>query len=342
MPYIAKIGVLAATYAAAAKLGLMLDPVAGFATLVWPPSGHCSRRSRSLRFRALARRLARRVHRLGALRFGPRGATATTFLASAVAIAGTAYGFGPFNRLSLHESLLQLQVFMATMAVTSLALGALHSERAALLDQERRAHAAADRAIASRDDFLSVAAHERRTPLSALMLQLASLKEALKNVHADGDAGRLASKIDRASRQTDRLAALIEALLSVQAPPGVTGDWDRMRMDQVVTNLLSNAMKYGSGAPIAITVVRDGAQSRVEVRDHGIGIAQNDLNRIFGIYERAVSTRHYGGLGMGLFIARQIAEAHGGTIRATSEHRAGSTFVLELPHGAERLSLPMA
>jgi signal transduction histidine kinase len=86
------------------------------------------------------------------------------------------------------------------------------------------------------------------------------------------------------------------------------GNWDSLRLDQVLTNLLTNAAKYGAGKPVTVSVAGDGACARLEVRDEGIGIAPDALPRIFGRFERAVSERHYGGLGLGLYISRQIVE----------------------------------
>jgi chemotaxis methyl-accepting protein methylase/signal transduction histidine kinase len=118
-------------------------------------------------------------------------------------------------------------------------------------------------------------------------------------------------------------------MLRADAP--VRGRWDMMRLEQVVMNLLSNAIKYGAGKPIEVNLDADASNARLVVQDHGIGIAAEDLARIFERFERAISARHYAGLGMGLFIARQIVEAHGGTIRATSEPGEGSIFTVELP-----------
>ncbi|MBI2894030.1 MAG: PAS domain-containing sensor histidine kinase [Deltaproteobacteria bacterium] len=112
--------------------------------------------------------------------------------------------------------------------------------------------------------------------------------------------------------------------------PG-SGSWDRSRIDQVLTNLLSNAIKYGAGQPIEVSVEVEADFARLTVRDRGIGIAPEDRARVFGRFERLVSTRHYGGLGLGLWIARQIVEAHGGSIQVSGEAGAGSTFVVELP-----------
>jgi signal transduction histidine kinase len=119
--------------------------------------------------------------------------------------------------------------------------------------------------------------------------------------------------------------------LKVLAEGEVVGRWDPLRLEQIVSNLLSNAIKYGSGKPIAIDVRERDGTVRVAVADRGIGIEKEAMGRIFGRFERGVSLRHYGGLGLGLFIARQFAEAHGGTITAQSQPGAGSTFTLVLP-----------
>jgi signal transduction histidine kinase len=111
----------------------------------------------------------------------------------------------------------------------------------------------------------------------------------------------------------------------------LTGRWDRLRLEQVVTNLVDNAVKYGSGRPIHVRVEPNGSGAKLTVRDEGIGIAPEYLPRIFGRFERAVSERHYGGLGLGLYITRTLVEALGGMVRVESEHGRGSTFTVELP-----------
>jgi len=122
-----------------------------------------------------------------------------------------------------------------------------------------------------------------------------------------------------------------ECAIQLHADEPVVGKWDRLRADQVATNLLTNALKFGAGKPIDVTVDHDGPFARLTVTDHGIGIAPEDVERIFQRYEQAISSRAYGGMGLGLYIVRQIVEAHGGTIRVESQPGAGSTFTIELP-----------
>jgi signal transduction histidine kinase len=111
----------------------------------------------------------------------------------------------------------------------------------------------------------------------------------------------------------------------------VCGLWDRSRVEQVVLNLLTNAAKYGAGKPIEIEVTKDGDYAKLSVRDHGIGIEEEDQERIFARFERAVSVRHFGGFGLGLYIAREIVRAHGGSIHVESRMGGGSTFTVLLP-----------
>lgn len=239
----------------------------------------------------------------------------------------------------------------------------------------------ARKAIEVRDDFLSIAAHELRTPLSALVLQLSGLQGHLHGAKLGPLRGKMTGKIDRAVQATDRLNGLVDSLLDasriaagslllqpeacdladvaqrvldrfsdtarragcelrcrVAAP--IDGVWDRHRLDQILENLLSNALKYGPGQPVEVTVTKTDEVVRLAVRDHGIGIAEKDLARIFARFERAVPSRHYGGLGLGLYITRQGVEAHGGVIRVKSEPGCGSTFEVELPRRPELGAAP--
>ncbi len=119
--------------------------------------------------------------------------------------------------------------------------------------------------------------------------------------------------------------------LHVKVPPQAVGRFDRVRLGQVVTNLLSNAIKFGAGQPIHVALTADGKALRLAVSDEGIGIPPESLERIFGRFERAVSERNYGGLGLGLYITRKIVEAMGGTVSAQGAPGKGATFTVELP-----------
>jgi PAS domain S-box-containing protein len=235
-------------------------------------------------------------------------------------------------------------------------------------------------AIATRDEFLSIASHELRTPLTALELQLDGLNRAFARGGGLADKERLARKVAMAVRQADRLGSLIDGLLnvsrivngsfrlepqafdlvglvhevvqrfdeeaervgstiSVEVPDTLPGCWDRSRLDQALTNLLSNALKYGVGRPIDVALSSSSEVVRLGVRDQGIGIAPEDRQRVLGRFERAVSSSHYGGLGLGLYITNEIVGAHGGTIDIESGPGRGATFTLTLPRitlGKER------
>lgn len=109
------------------------------------------------------------------------------------------------------------------------------------------------------------------------------------------------------------------------------GRWDRVRVEQVLTNLLGNAIKFGAGRPIEVTIEATPTRARIRVCDHGIGISSEDQSRIFGRFERAVSSRHFGGLGLGLYICAQIVRAHQGSLHVESEPGKGACFTVELP-----------
>jgi two-component system, OmpR family, sensor kinase len=142
------------------------------------------------------------------------------------------------------------------------------------------------------------------------------------------DAGALLHEVlERFEEPLRRAGCAVQ--LEIEGP--LRGRWDRVRLDQVFTNLLGNALKYGAGRPIAIRAGRRGSEARVATRDHGIGIGPEDAERIFGRFERAVSVRHYGGLGLGLWISQQVVRSLGGRIELESQVGAGSTFTVVLP-----------
>jgi len=119
--------------------------------------------------------------------------------------------------------------------------------------------------------------------------------------------------------------------VAVDAPHPVAGTWDAARVDQVVTNLLSNALKYGAGRPVEVSVRAEAPHAVVVIRDYGVGIPPDEQDRIFGPFARATTARYHAGLGLGLWIAQQIARASGGRITVESQPGEGSTFSVELP-----------
>lgn len=227
-------------------------------------------------------------------------------------------------------------------------------------------------AVRARDEFLSVASHELKTPVTSIHLQIQLLLEILHRQGISGLPGdRLENALQNTDRQVSRLVRLINELLDVSrlttgnlilerdtvdlvalveetvgrlrpsSPSGialeahgpVVGKWDRLRLEQVVTNLVSNAVKYGQGKPVSVAVTQDAGQAHISVCDQGIGIEAGDLDRIFNRFERAVSEKQFGGLGMGLYIVKQIVQAHGGDIHVVSRPGEGSTFIVDLPLG---------
>ncbi|HEX3695789.1 MAG TPA: PAS domain S-box protein [Polyangia bacterium] len=121
--------------------------------------------------------------------------------------------------------------------------------------------------------------------------------------------------------------------LQLSAPATAVGCWDRLRLEQVLTNLLANAIKFGAGKPIDVVVSVEGPLARLSVADRGIGIPREQQKRIFERFERGVSSRHFGGFGLGLWISKQIIDAHEGTIRVDSRPGQGAMFAFEIPFG---------
>jgi signal transduction histidine kinase len=213
-----------------------------------------------------------------------------------------------------------------------------------------------------------MASHELYTPLHSLQLAVESVsrrhvtgpgevthalevvarqsKRLVGLVNGLLDASRLATgrvnlhpeSLDLAEVVKEMVAQLGQELaraeypILVQVPDTpVLGQWDRLALEQIVANLLSNTTKFGLGKPIHVTVEQVDDTARLVIEDHGIGIPAELLAKIFERFERAVSSRHYGGLGLGLNIVRTVVEAMGGTVHAQSTVGAGSTFVVELP-----------
>ncbi|MEW6055200.1 MAG: ATP-binding protein [Bdellovibrionota bacterium] len=228
----------------------------------------------------------------------------------------------------------------------------------------------ANEAIHARHEFVSVASHELKTPLSALYSYVQLIERALQSQIVEKNKLQLLSQ--NAEKQCKRVIKFVQQLLDVSylehrnfrlelenvdlcevvhdvvkrvrassssgqnafilaLPKSLMGRFDRIRIEQILTNLISNAVKYGENKPVEISIEQRLATVCIEVRDHGIGISSDQQKRIFQRFERAVSSRSYAGTGLGLWITSQIVEAHGGTIRVESKPKEGSTFIVELP-----------
>ncbi|WP_081465890.1 ATP-binding protein [Stigmatella aurantiaca] len=246
------------------------------------------------------------------------------------------------------------------------------AHRMALSVENARLYREAQEAIRLRDEFLSIASHELKTPLTPLSLKLQMLSREVKRQPDSPLRRSVEDYIVIGTRQVKKLSELVSDLLDVTRIAGgrlrlepepvtldllirevaaryepeaarlgsrlqlelqgsVEGHWDRLRLEQVITNLVDNAIKYGAGKPIHVGLHTRENQAWLHVRDEGIGIAPQYLSSIFGRFERAVSERHYGGLGLGLYITRTIVEAMGGSIHAESVLGEGATFTLALP-----------
>lgn len=225
---------------------------------------------------------------------------------------------------------------------------------------------------ARRDEFLALAAHELKTPLTALWLHLDSVLRSGRRPGEPELPVPIRGRIEAARRQVSRLAFLVDELLdmsrlrtgrlalvpepvdlaevarlvaarhareaaavasqlTVRAEAPVPGRWDRGRLELVVTHLLDNALEWGRGRPVTIEVARHGEEARLSVADQGCGIAPSEQARIFRRYERGQTGPDQGGLGLGLWITRELVERMGGAIGVESRPGAGARFHVQLP-----------
>jgi two-component system, OmpR family, sensor kinase len=265
-------------------------------------------------------------------------------------------------------ALIGASVFLPVAAVIA-ALGAL--VRAGFREREGAALALAD-AVRLRDEFISTASHELKTPLTSLSLVVHQLARRVTQGTA-GDDPNLPRLVRSVLRQQARLTVLVNNLLDVSrinsgrmhldlddvdlgrvvedvlehfegeldragtdvrvdSSGPVVGQWDRLRLEQVLTNLISNALKYGSGSPISIAIRCDpGTTAVLSVSNGGAGIPPEDHDRVFERFERGPHGSAPGGFGVGLWIVREIVTALGGTVRVASAPQQGATFTIALP-----------
>nr|WP_240672402.1 GAF domain-containing sensor histidine kinase [Corallococcus coralloides] len=258
-----------------------------------------------------------------------------------------------------------------TYAPEELTLTEELGRRAAFAIDNAQLYCSAQESIRARDEFLSIASHELKTPLTSMRLRVQQMESVLLMGARPMSSERVTRMLEVFQDQLQRLSNLADHLLDVSrvqekrldlrmeeidlvtvarhmaghvaeplqkagcdfelvAPEPVWGRWDRLRMEQIMLNLLTNAMKYGAGRPIRMEVAKHAGRAWLIVEDHGMGIPVESQARIFERFERA-SSLNYGGLGLGLFITRRIVEAHGGSIRVESEPGHGARFIVELP-----------
>jgi signal transduction histidine kinase len=223
-------------------------------------------------------------------------------------------------------------------------------------------------AVRMRDDFLSIAGHELRTPLTTLHMQVQLLiEEHAQRGTIDSSAGVLRSLtrlltlanelLDVSRIRAGRLRLEVERLelcalvrevapravaatrpprptLNIDAGAHIEGSWDPLRLELIITNLVTNACKYGGGKPVDIRVAPRPGGAEIVVKDRGAGIELCDQARIFERFERGAGASDFAGLGLGLWIARELAQAHGGQILVQSEPGQGAQFTVLLPLAA--------
>jgi two-component system, OmpR family, sensor kinase len=226
-------------------------------------------------------------------------------------------------------------------------------------------------AVHARDAFIAIAAHELRNPMTPMLGYVEHILSVARRPENNCPATiivaleRLANQITEYIRRATTLldvsritAGKLRAELSVvdlsammrravhrhragaersgcrleaSIEGEVSGLFDELAVEQIADNLLSNAIKYGAGEPIEVSLACDGSEAQLTVRDHGIGILEEDQARIFDAFERAVTRRQEGGFGIGLWVVRHLVDAMHGEIHINSRRAEGSTFTVVLP-----------
>lgn len=229
------------------------------------------------------------------------------------------------------------------------------------------------KAINLRNQFLSIASHELKTPLTSLVLIVQSMKRLLEYADRDTILLKISKSVAQTEKQLLRLTVLIDDMLDVsriesgkfliqrerfklkdlileiaerlepqlieatkeslqiKELPYLEVNWDRYRMEQVITNVITNAIRYGDGKPVSLNVEQKDQKILLSIKDQGPGIPVNDQERIFNLFERGITGEAFRGLGLGLYISKQIVIAHGGRIWVQSNNGKGSVFSIEMP-----------
>lgn len=249
----------------------------------------------------------------------------------------------------------------------------LDEQRQESMEMEKKARLMAEKAVMMRDEFLSIASHELKTPLTNILLQLQStIRRILTQSLANFSGEKLVNSLNIAESQSKRLADMIKDLLNIsllttgridlkpelvdmdqlirgilvrfkeqidhegykvvyQTTGSVSGMWDSVRIEQCLTNLITNTLKYGNRKPFTIILSSDETQAYIKIKDQGIGIKPQDLHKIFDLFHRTKNNVNKPGLGVGLFISKQIINSHNGDISVESFPGKGSIFTLKLP-----------
>jgi signal transduction histidine kinase len=311
-----------------------------------------------------------------AIRFGQRGATTAVLCVSVAAVVATALRYGPFALPELHQGLFLLQTFMAIVAATCLLFGATIAERRIAIQDAQRASETAEAANSVKSQFLAVMSHELRTPLNAISgfaellesgvygplneKQIDAVKRIEKNEkdllslinellgYVDAEKGRVAGETRNApvADAFDAVEPLIKPDVERKhivftrelARPELAVRADPKSLQQILASLLSNASKYtGEGGTIRLGAASDADKVRIWIRDTGIGIREDEIQRVFEPFFQADSgtTRQYSGVGLGLSIARDLARRMGGEVTIASEAGKGTTASVVLPAAKE-------
>lgn len=241
----------------------------------------------------------------------------------------------------------------------------------ARVEELRRRVAELTEAVAARDTFITVAAHELRNPMTPIIGQVDlllaavragrcppeqveqrlervrhSVRRYLKRAAILLDVSRITSGKLQIEPEALDLAALLRGVadefadaarragvpITVSAPESLSGTWDRLAVEQIADNLVSNGLKYGGRTPIEVSAEACGEQVRIRVRDHGNGIPAADRKRVFQRFERAVGQdERRSGFGVGLWVVCRLVEAMGGTIAVGDAPGGGALFTVTLP-----------
>lgn len=292
--------------------------------------------------------------------------------------AMAAMSFTPANKPIIGEDQLlathglAVAVIIATFIILCIALSGTIIDRE--LSRRNEMNAALRTAIRTRDEFLSIASHELKTPLTTIKLQVQLVLRTMKKMNSlqENERAKFSGMMNQAEKSVDRLTRLVDDMLDIsrisrgkltlqmeefnlsemiqdvverlgnllaeancevqiKKVDDVVGTWDKFRIEQVVTNLLTNAARYGSGHPIEVKVSKEQGSAKICVKDFGIGIASEDKEKIFQRFERASHVNEIKGLGLGLYIVKEILNMHQGSIEVESELGKGSEFIVRLP-----------